>query len=72
MYYKLKVVKYQENPKYDAEKAQWDDQVKRKYGYDCGTDISMPEKLVATNYVDVVLTEEQYKAVQKAVLEQFN
>lgn len=68
MFYKLKVTKQEENPQYEARKKEWSERQRTSYIH---PDDLPPEKTVSVNYLEVVLDEAQWKAVQEAVLKTF-
>lgn len=71
MKYKIIVIKTEENPKYEEELAIFREE-RDRMRYGGGRDeLEIPAKDLAETALKVQLTEEQWKAVQKAVLETF-
>lgn len=66
--YEIIIRKKVENPDYEAQLAKWEDENKYHNNFDR---IGAPSKKVTENVLCTFLTEEQYLAVQKAVLETF-
>jgi len=64
MEYKIIVTRYEENKDYEAELKQWEN----NRGYN-GT--PRPEQMLEKRTLEVFLTEEEYNAVKKSVLETF-
>lgn len=72
MKYKITVIKYDKNPDYEAEMAKWKESQERNWGYRNEPMREEPSLQRAERSLEVFLTEEEYTAIKKAVLEQFN
>ena len=72
MKYKITIIKYEKNDNYEAEMTKWKEDNRNGYfpqrnGY--SEDAPKPEN--TTRSLEVLLTEEEYNAVKKSVLETF-
>lgn len=68
--YKLTILKFEENANYESELAKHKEKYSR--GYFNEREIPPePPKEVALRYLDVFLTEEEFKVVKKSVLDTF-
>lgn len=74
MKYKLTIIKYEDNPNYEAELAKWkegeDRFGNRRGGYNQET-LTPPEDKNAIRSLEVFLTEEEFKKVKTSVIEVF-
>lgn len=70
MKYKLTVIKYDKNENYEAEMAKWKESMPMMRGYEPMRD--EPRTEIADRSLEVFLTEEEYNAIKKGVLETFN
>ncbi len=72
MFYKLTVIKREETPEYEAKMKEYEEKQRDKYGYsNMERNLPAPGKYESVGVLEMVLTEEQFKAVKKAALEQF-
>ena len=66
---KLQITKYESNEKYESELADYKE--RSRYG-NCRVDNNdYPQKEISRNAMEVLITEEQFEAIRKAVLEKF-
>lgn len=73
MKYKITVIRYDENIDYEKEMAEYKENSARDIMYQRFDErISPPEKELPSRSLEVFLTEEEYNAVKKSVLETFN
>jgi hypothetical protein len=67
--FKLQITRYENNDRYEAELADYKD--RRRFG-NCRIDNSdYPQKEISKNAMEVFITEEQFEAIRKSVLEVF-
>lgn len=64
MQYKLTITKLIDNPNYEAEMVDYDKQRNNSYGIS-----SLPSKTIEDNSFLAILTEKEFQAVKKAVIE---
>jgi hypothetical protein len=66
---KLQITKYENNDKYEAELADYKD--RSRYGGITIDNSDYPKREISKNIMEVFITEEQFEAIRKAVLEKF-
>lgn len=67
--YKLQVIRYENNERYEAELADYKD--RSRYGGMRVDGTDYPRQEVSKNALEVYITEEQFEAIRKAVIEKF-
>lgn len=70
MEYHLKVTKQEENPHYKDQHAEYENEKNNPYRGNLNR--TPPSKTITVGTLEVVLTEKQFEAVRKGVLETFN
>lgn len=68
MKYQITITKLEENNDYEAEMAEWKE--KEKYNFNKPM-LKAPKHSVLTRCLETVLTEEEFNAIKKSVLEVF-
>jgi len=72
MKYKITIIKYEKNENYEEEMAKWKESTTINYGYIGSAPMkNEPQIEVAKRSLEVFLTEEEYNAIKKSVLETF-
>lgn len=66
---KLAITKSQENPKFDEEYKEYKEA--NKYSGFRSGDVSFPQKYFQVAVLEVEITDEQFEAIRKAVLDKF-
>jgi len=66
---KLSITKYENNENYESELKDYKDS--RSSYYTNNEPIPFPRREISKNILDVFITEEQFEAIRKAVLENF-
>ena len=66
---KLQITKYEDNVRYEAELDAYKE--RNKYRNNSFEDSNYPQRETAKNIMEVFITEEQFVAIRKAVLEVF-
>ncbi len=70
MSYKLTIIKYTDNPTYEAEMAKYKDN-SEYYSRSMMDNKTMPERIKTEKSLEVVLTDTEFNAIKKAALEVF-
>ena len=66
---KLQITKYENNDRYEADLAEYKD--RSRYGNIRIDNTDYPQREILRNIMEVCITEEQFEAIRKAVLEKF-
>lgn len=67
--YKIQVTRYEQNEQYEADLAEYKD--RSRYGNVRIDSSDYPQKEILRNVMEVMITEEQFNAIRKAVIEKF-
>ncbi len=70
MYYKLRITKQEDNPKYDAQRQEYEEHQNHWSNRREGM-AEIPQPIITTGLLDVVLTEEQWEAIRKGILDTY-
>mgnify|MGYP003399420675 FL=1 len=65
MSYRLQLTQFEENPDYADELADY----KKRQGYGYSPEGKYPKREIEKRHLDAIVTDEEYKAIKKAVLE---
>lgn len=71
MFYRVTIQKFEKNPNYDKELAEYEESQRRDVWSRRDAGVTSPFPEITTGVLSTVLNEEQFHAMQKAVLEKF-